>query len=567
MASNWALVIGINQYEFLQPLLYAKCDAQLMQDFLGKEVSCERIFFFSDDSPDINGKSTRPNRANLRRVLLELFEQTNPPKMGAGDNFWFFFSGHGMRYNDRDYLMPCDGNPRDIEETAIPINFVTERLRRCGADNVILILDACRNQGKRGEGIGRQTEEMARSTGIISIFSCSPNEYSYEIDALQQGAFTHALLEGLGIRGQCATVERLNQYLSFQVPKLVTQYKKARQTPYMITEPVNKSHLILVPRYATLADIATLKNDAYQAEVNFQRELAQQLWIRVLAAASGQDMEAITALQRIVQIRPSFSPLKSANPSPRVNSGNKSPTTTTNFFQRIFQQARRSILQQKILIVRAAVVLVFVLVVYYQIHYFFNSPATDTQPIASSSPTNSTLPSKPKQPTPVPSDSDLPFQKGVDYTRLRDLLAAGNWKGADNETYKVMLKVVGGNEGHEITYSQQLNFPCTDLRTIDSLWVEYSNGRFGFSVQNKIYLGVGGKPGGNNIDAWNKLGDRVGWKLYGNKLNNARGDLVKRYSIRAEYWYGTYAPVGFFPMDVWMFPSGALASRLVKCNL
>ncbi|WP_445626734.1 SUMF1/EgtB/PvdO family nonheme iron enzyme [Nostoc sp. DSM 114167] len=301
MAKNWAIAIGINQYDYLQPLNYAKRDAQLMQEFLGNEAGFERIFFFSDDSPDVAGKSTRPTRTNLLRILRQLFEN---PFMGAGDNFWFFFSGHGIRYADRDYLMPCDGDPEDIENTAIAINFVTERLRRCGADNVVLILDACRNEGKKtGEGIGRQTAEEARQQGVISIFSCIPQEYSYEIEALQQGAFTTALLEGLGIQGKCATVERLDQYLKFRVPELVRQYKNTRQTPYLIAEPVNKSHLILVPRYATLADIATLKNDAYQAEVNRNLDLAEQLWIRVLAAASGQDMEAVRGLQRIAQLR------------------------------------------------------------------------------------------------------------------------------------------------------------------------------------------------------------------------------------------------------------------------
>jgi uncharacterized caspase-like protein len=147
--------------------------------------------------------------------------------MGSGDNFWFFFSGHGIRHNNRDYLMPSDGDPEDIEETAIAINFITERLRRCGADNVVLILDACRSLAqKAGEGIGRQTAEDARQQGLISIFSCSPQEYSYEIEALQQGAFTHALLDGLGIQGQCATVERLNQYLSLRVPEIVRQQFK-----------------------------------------------------------------------------------------------------------------------------------------------------------------------------------------------------------------------------------------------------------------------------------------------------------------------------------------------------
>ncbi|OYD86654.1 peptidase C14 [Nostoc sp. 'Peltigera membranacea cyanobiont' 213] len=301
MAKNWAIAIGINQYDYLQPLNYAKRDALLMQEFLSNEAGFERIFFFSDDSPELAGKSTRPTRTNLLRVLRQLFDN---PFMGAGDNFWFFFSGHGIRYADRDYLMPCDGDPEDIENTAIAINFVSERLRRCGADNVVLILDACRNEGKKtGEGIGRQTAEEARQQGVISIFSCIPQEYSYEIEALQQGAFTTALLEGLGIQGKCATVERLEQYLKFRVPELVRQYKNTRQTPYVIAEPVNKSHLILVSRYATLADIATLKNDAYQAEVNRNLDLAEQLWIRVLAAASGQDMEAVRSLQRIERLR------------------------------------------------------------------------------------------------------------------------------------------------------------------------------------------------------------------------------------------------------------------------
>jgi formylglycine-generating enzyme required for sulfatase activity len=296
-----AIAIGINGYDFLQPLRFAQRDAELMQKFLQGEAGFEQIYFFADNSPDINGKSTRPNRANLLRVLRQLFKE---PFLGAGDNFWFFFSGHGIRHADRDYLMPCDGDPEDIENTAIEINFVTERLRRCGADNVVLVLDACRSLGTRaGEGIGRQTANEARSLGVISIFSCSPQEYSYEIEALQQGAFTCALLEGLGIQGKCATVERLNQYISFRVPELVQEHHRGKQTPYIIAEPVNKSHLILVPQYASLADIATLKNDAYGAEVEKNLGLAEQLWIRVLVAASGQDIQAVRALQRIALLQ------------------------------------------------------------------------------------------------------------------------------------------------------------------------------------------------------------------------------------------------------------------------
>ena len=268
-----------------------------MREFLSQEARFDRIFLFTDDSPEIDGKPTEPFRANLLRVLRQIFAQ---PFMKDGDNFWFFFSGHGIRHNEQDYLMPLDGDPEDVEHTGIPTQLISNYLRSCGADNVVMILDACRSGGKKsGEGIGKQTEAEARQTGVISIFSCSPDQYSYELESIAQGAFTYALIEGLGIRGRCATVERLNQYLQSQVPQLVQQIGRVRQTPYTIAEPLNRSHLILMPQYASLADIATLKNDAYRAERRQDWDLAQRLWIRVLAAASGQDMEAIEALQNI----------------------------------------------------------------------------------------------------------------------------------------------------------------------------------------------------------------------------------------------------------------------------
>jgi HTH-type transcriptional regulator/antitoxin HigA len=62
------------------------------------------------------------------------------------------------------------------------------------------------------------------------------------------------------------------------------------------------------------------------------------------------------------------------------------------------------------------------------------------------------------------------------------------------------------------------NFPCDDLRTIDQLWVKYSQGRFGFSVQKKIWLEVGGKV---DYDTECKLGDRVGWRK-GGKVGELR---------------------------------------------
>lgn len=470
MASNWAIVIGINQYRFLQPLKYAKRDAETMHSFLMQEAKFDRLFLFTDDSPAVSGKPTEPFRANLLRVLRQIFAM---PFMKDGDNFWFFFSGHGIRHNEQDYLMPLDGDPEDVANTGISTNTITNYLRSCGADNAVMILDACRSGGKKsGEGIGRQTEAEARQTGVISIFSCSPDQYSYELEAIEQGAFTYCLLEGLGIRGRCATVERLNQYLENRVPTLVSEnLGRVRQTPYTIAEPLNRSHLILMPQHASLSDIATLKNDAYRAQMRQDWDLAQRLWIRVNAAALGQDVEVIEALQNLGIQRYIKTVLHQPEPQLR-------DATIQNVSPDVELWSSMDAMQER------------------------QSP-----------------PNRPKNSAEASTDKDLEdvedtltSDREVDYGKLRDLLKTGRWKEANQETVELMLKVVDRRDPINLLYDGINEFPENDLHTIDQLWHKYSKGCFGFSVQKKIYLECGGEPDGSlDEEAWVKFGHQVKW--------------------------------------------------------
>ena len=125
---------------------------------------------------------------------------------------------------------------------------------------------------------------------------------------------------------------------------------------------------------------------------------------------------------------------------------------------------------------------------------------------------------------------ELKSEKGVDYTKLRDLLEAGKWKEADKETANVMLEAAsqksksrGWLEKEDID-----NFPCEDLRTINQLWVYYSDGKFGFSVQKEIYESLGGTREYNS-QVWNSFGDRVGWK----KGENWLGDDELTWNLEA----------------------------------
>ena len=146
------------------------------------------------------------------------------------------------------------------------------------------------------------------------------------------------------------------------------------------------------------------------------------------------------------------------------------------------------------------------------------SPATSIQSPAT--PRYSPTPATPVIQTPPPpkvaANIVLKSARGVNYSRLQQLLAARKWKEANEETGKVMCQVAQNSEGW-LGKEDIDNFPCEDLRTINQLWLHYSNGKFGFSVQKEIYESLGGTREYNE-EVWEKFGDCVGWRKRGHWL-------------------------------------------------
>jgi predicted NACHT family NTPase len=106
------------------------------------------------------------------------------------------------------------------------------------------------------------------------------------------------------------------------------------------------------------------------------------------------------------------------------------------------------------------------------------------------------------------------------YQQLETFLQNGQWKEADEETNRLMLQIAGKEADQRLDVKDITNFPCKDLRAIDKLWVDYSNGKFGFSVQKKVWMACGGVPGEYNYNVYRKFADQVGWRRSGNWLNN-----------------------------------------------
>ena len=107
------------------------------------------------------------------------------------------------------------------------------------------------------------------------------------------------------------------------------------------------------------------------------------------------------------------------------------------------------------------------------------------------------------------------------YGKLEEYLKNEQWKEADLETMKVLIEIADSIESPDprrdlITWLEQTDLdkiPDEVLKTIDQLWVKYSKGHFGFSVQAKIWGECCGKQRKCELKITyrNKFAESVGW--------------------------------------------------------
>lgn len=116
------------------------------------------------------------------------------------------------------------------------------------------------------------------------------------------------------------------------------------------------------------------------------------------------------------------------------------------------------------------------------------------------------------------------------YFKLREFLAVKKWSKANYETYFVMLQVAGQEKEGFLDVEDIEKFPWEYLRIIDQLWVKYSDGKFGFSVQKKIYLEEDGRKEYSEKEVWENFCIRIGW-LVEKARKSSEERVVKRVDI------------------------------------
>ena len=95
---------------------------------------------------------------------------------------------------------------------------------------------------------------------------------------------------------------------------------------------------------------------------------------------------------------------------------------------------------------------------------------------------------------------------GLSYVPLQRELVQQSFEEADRITSELLRQLAGADackRGY-VYYSEVPAMPVADLDSLDRLWVCYSRGRFGFSVQGRLLNSLGGR--------WERLWPRLAWK-------------------------------------------------------
>jgi hypothetical protein len=136
------------------------------------------------------------------------------------------------------------------------------------------------------------------------------------------------------------------------------------------------------------------------------------------------------------------------------------------------------------------------------------------------------------------------------YDVLRELLIDRAWQKADEETRNIILKISGCETEKKLNKQAITDFPAKDSYTIDRLWIEYSEGRFGLSIQKKIFERVNRKK--------QAFGEAVGWSNKGGLF----GSLFASWKSYNELTFTLDAPEGHLPIwgakDQTIFPDNFL---------
>ncbi|MGH6779619.1 MAG: caspase family protein [Bradyrhizobium sp.] len=166
-----ALVIGNSGYQYVGHLDNPSNDARLMATTL-KSLGFRLIG---------NGPQIDLDKAAFDGALQKFGNAV----VGA-DVALFYYAGHGMQVNGKNFLVPISANPTkeaDVYLQMVDTNVVLSQMEGAGTKLNIVVLDACRNNPFRGRGIRAVSgglAQMQAPEGTLISYATQPGSVSLD---------------------------------------------------------------------------------------------------------------------------------------------------------------------------------------------------------------------------------------------------------------------------------------------------------------------------------------------------------------------------------------------------
>ena len=195
---DFAVVVGISKYSDLPEAAHAERDAEAVKDHL-----------IAAGFPSRNVVLLSGEKAS--RSAIEKFVETWLPRnAGPGSRVAFYFSGHGAPdpVKGDAYLVPWDGDPGFLENTAYPLARLYAKLGALPAREVLVALDACFSGtggrsvlAKGARPLVARAGAAARPEKLTVLAAASGDEIASTAEDQGHGLFTYHLLTALNAAG------------------------------------------------------------------------------------------------------------------------------------------------------------------------------------------------------------------------------------------------------------------------------------------------------------------------------------------------------------------------------
>jgi hypothetical protein len=184
----------------------------------------------------------KSNKTNILDGLQWIQNETTSRDMAM-----IFIAGHGMLDNTGNFFfIPVEGDHRPLRSTCVNYTDIIQTVSAI-AGKVIVFMDACHSGGLMGNTVRRSTasdiigfinELASTENGAVVFTSSTKNQYSLEDPVWNNGAFTKALVEGLGGKAdlfdqRSITIKTLDLYILRRVKELT----RGQQAPVTIIPP------------------------------------------------------------------------------------------------------------------------------------------------------------------------------------------------------------------------------------------------------------------------------------------------------------------------------------------